>query len=160
MSVTSESSRRILFPERATTAGSEVFESPIWDTLSIFNVDFIKTNTELSSENFLNWELDSWPDSEQYSMDILFSNCYLAAPRPTLGHYQGGSFTHPMLMTCILHIRTEGHREPRSEVGSLSPAERLVGFEPGTFRFWSQRLNPLGHSPRLINGNKNSHLYK
>ena len=48
-----------------------------------------------------------------------------------------------MLITCILHIRPEGHREPRNQVGSLSPAERLVGFEPGTFRFWSQRLNPL-----------------
>ena len=150
MSLTSESSRRILFPERATTAGSEVFESPIWDTWTICNVDFIKTNTEPSSENFLNWELDSWPDSEQYSMDILFSNCYLAAPRPTLGHYQGGSFTHPMLITCILHIRPEGHRESRSEVGSLSPAERLVGFEPGTFRFWSQRLNPHHYPPTAI----------
>ena len=26
------------------------------------------------------------------------------------------------------------------------PAEHLVGFEPGTFRFLLQRLNPLGHS--------------
>ena len=34
---------------------------------------------------------------------ILFQNCYLAAPWPTLGHYRGGSFTHPMLITCILH---------------------------------------------------------
>ena len=64
-----------------------------------------------------------------------FFNCYLAAPRPTSGHYRGDSLTHPMLITAFLHIRPEGHREPRSEVGSLSPAERLVGFEPGTFRF-------------------------
>ena len=35
----------------------------------------------------------------------------------------------------------------RSEVGSLSPAERLVGFETRTLRFLLQRLNPLGHSP-------------
>ena len=69
----------------------------------------------------------------------------MAAPRPALGHYRGGSLTHPMLVTCVLHIRSEGHREPRNEVGSLSPAERLVGFEPGTIRFWWQRLNPLGH---------------
>ena len=34
-----------------------------------------------------------------------------------------------MLIPCVLHIRPEGHREPRSEVGSLSPAERLVWFE-------------------------------
>ena len=66
---------------------------------------------------------------------FFFCNCYLAAPRPTSGHYRGDSLTHPMLITAFLHIRPEGHREPRSEVGSLSPAERLVGFEPGTFRF-------------------------
>ena len=41
----------------------------------------------------------------------------------------------PDVNHCILHIRPEGHREPHSEVGSLSPAERLAGFEPGTFRF-------------------------
>ena len=75
-------------------------------------------------------------------------NCYLAAPQPTLGHYRGGSLTHPMLITCVLHIWPEGHREPRNKVGSLSPVERLVGFEPGTFRFWSKPLNPLGHSPQ------------
>ena len=40
-----------------------------------------------------------------------------------------------------------GHWEPRKEVGSLSPTERLVGFEPGTFRFLLQHLYPLGHSP-------------
>ena len=74
-----------------------------------------------------------------------FFNCYLAAPRPTLGHYRGGSLTHPMLITCVLHIQPEGHQEDRSEVGSLRSAECLVGFEPGTFRFWSQCLNPLGH---------------
>ena len=75
---------------------------------------------------------------------FLFFYCYLATPRPTLGHYRGGSLTHPMLITCALHILPDGHREPRSEVGSLSPAKCLVGFEPETFRFWSQRLNQLG----------------
>ena len=28
-----------------------------------------------------------------------FFNCYLAAPRPALGHYRGGSLIHPMLIT-------------------------------------------------------------
>ena len=70
----------------------------------------------------------------------------MAAPRPTLGHYQGGSLTHLMLITCVLHIRPKGHREPCNEVRSLSLAKCLVGFEPGTFQFQSQRLNPLGHS--------------
>ena len=66
---------------------------------------------------------------------FFFFNYYLAAPRPTSGHYRGDSLTHPMLITAFVHVRPEGHREPRSEVGSLSPAERLAGFEPGTFRF-------------------------
>ena len=30
---------------------------------------------------------------------IYIFNCYLADPRPTLGHYQGDSLTHPMLIT-------------------------------------------------------------
>ena len=66
---------------------------------------------------------------------VYFINCYLAAPRPTFGHYLGGSLTHPMLITAfLLYIfDPEGHRKPCSEVGSMSPAERLVGFEPGTF---------------------------
>ena len=63
-----------------------------------------------------------------------FFNCYLAAPRLTLGHYRGGNLTHPMLITCALHILPEGHWEPCNEVGSLSPAEGLVGFKLRTFR--------------------------
>lgn len=66
-----------------------------------------------------------------------FFNCYLDAPQPTLGHCQGGSLIHPMFIIAFLPIRSEGN-----EVGSLSPAERIVGFEPGTFN----RLNPLSHS--------------
>ena len=52
-----------------------------------------------------------------------FFNCYLAAPRPTLGHSQGDSLTNPMLITVFVHIRPEGHREPHNKVGSLSPAK-------------------------------------
>ena len=33
-----------------------------------------------------------------------------------------------MLFTAILHVRPEGHREPRNEVESVSPTERLVGL--------------------------------
>ena len=69
------------------------------------------------------------------NFSVCFFYYYLAAPRPTLGHYRENSLTHPMSMTCVLHIRPDGRREPRSKVGSLSPAECLVGFEPGTFRF-------------------------
>ena len=64
---------------------------------------------------------------------VVFFNCYLAAPWPTLGHYRGVSLTHLMLITGVLHIQPEGHWEPRNEVGSLSVADCLVGFELGTF---------------------------
>ena len=32
---------------------------------------------------------------------VFFFNCYLAVPRPTLGHYRGDSLTHPMLITAF-----------------------------------------------------------
>ena len=51
-----------------------------------------------------------------------------------------------MLITAFLQFQPKGHREPRTEVGSLSLAERLVGFEPKTFRLQLQRLNLLDHS--------------
>ena len=76
-------------------------------------------------------------------------NCYLATPWPTLGHYRGGSLTHLMLITCVLHIWPKGHQEPCNKIESLSLVEHLVGFELGTFQFWSQCLNSLGHSPPL-----------
>ena len=46
-------------------------------------------------------------------------------------------------------------RRPRSRgVNHLrfaySARGRLVGFEPVTFWFWSQRLNPQGHSPQIL----------
>ena len=48
----------------------------------------------------------------------------------------------PDVNHCALLFRPKGHREPHNEVGSLSLAERLVGFELGTFRFLLQCLNP------------------
>ena len=38
------------------------------------------------------------------SNDNYKCNCYLAAPRPTLGHSQGDSLTNPMLITVFLSI--------------------------------------------------------
>ena len=66
---------------------------------------------------------------------FIFLNCYLAAPRPTLSNYQGGSLTHHIVCTtrCIslrFHFQPEGHWEPRKGVGSLSPAEHLITTEP------------------------------
>ena len=87
---------------------------------------------------------------QQFTYMYIF-NCYLSAPRPTFGHYQGDSLTQPILIVCILRIRPEGHWEPRNELGSLSSVKHLVGFEAGTFRFWSECLNQLGHSFRRGN---------
>ena len=70
-------------------------------------------------------------------------NCYLAAPRPL----SRGQPYSPDVNHCVLHFRPEGQLEPLNEVGSLSPARRLVGFALGTFRFLLERLNPLDHSP-------------
>ena len=70
-----------------------------------------------------------------YVYIYIFLNCYLAVRRPTLGHSQGGSLTNPMLITAFVQVRTKGHWEPHNEVGSLTPAECLAGFELGTFRF-------------------------
>ena len=75
-----------------------------------------------------------------------FLNSYLAAPRPTLGHYREDSFTNPTLITAFLQLWPEGHREPRSEVGSLSHGQAPSGIEQGAMPFLLQRLNPLGHS--------------
>ena len=52
---------------------------------------------------------------------------------------RGGSLTHLMLIAVALHLRPEGHQGPcneaASEAGPISPAEHVVEFEPGTFRF-------------------------
>ena len=41
--------------------------------------------------------------------------------------------TPPMLITAFLHFWHEGHWEPCNDVGSLSPAKLLMGFELGMF---------------------------
>ena len=46
------------------------------------------------------------------------------------------SLTYLMFITAFYEIRCEVRREPRCEVWSLSPAERLEGFKPRTFKFW------------------------
>ena len=45
---------------------------------------------------------------------------HLAALRPTLGHWQGGNLTYPMLITALFQARAEGHWEPCNEFGSQS----------------------------------------
>ena len=92
--------------------------------------------------------------SKKFNLDdssiyLFLFNCYLAVLWPTLGHSQGDSLANPMLITAFVQVQPEGHQEPRNKVGSLSPAECLVGFEQGTFQFWLRHLNPLAHSPFL-----------
>ena len=53
---------------------------------------------------------------------------YLAALRPTLGHWQGSSLTHPIFITTVIKVRSEGHREPRSEVRFQSLAKCISGI--------------------------------
>ena len=67
---------------------------------------------------------------------VFFWNCFSAASRQTQGdHSQGDSLTNPMFITAFELCWPEGDHEHRNEVGSLSPAEHLVGFELETFRF-------------------------
>ena len=65
-------------------------------------------------------------------------------PTANFGPLSRGQPHSPNVNHCLLHFRPKGHWEPRNKVGSLNPAKHLVGFEPGTFRFLLQRLNPLG----------------
>ena len=78
---------------------------------------------------------------------LFFFKLLLGCPTANFGPLSRGQPHSPDVNHCVFHFRSEGHQEPRSEVGFLSPAEHLVRFEPGTFRFLLQRLNPLGHSP-------------
>ena len=71
---------------------------------------------------------------------IYLFNFFLDAPHPTLGHCQRESLTHPMLITAFLQCRPEGHQEPRNKVGSLSPVECLVEFEPEPFSSYGNAL--------------------
>ena len=53
----------------------------------------------------------------------LFFISHLAAPRPTLGQWQGGSHTHLMLITTLFQVLPEGHREPLNNIGPQSLAQ-------------------------------------
>ena len=81
-----------------------------------------------AGSSFLNIKIDRLISIEH------FFNSYLAALRPTLSHSQGSSLTYLMLISGFYLFCPESHGEPHNEVGLLSPAEYLVGFEPGTLR--------------------------
>ena len=48
--------------------------------------------------------LNVYKTTNHKGLFFFFFNCYLAVPRPTLRHSQGGSLTNPMLITAYVHI--------------------------------------------------------
>ena len=80
---------------------------------------------------------------------FLFFNCYLAAPRRTLGHYWGSSLTNPMLITAF-----DSWFDPKI---TRSLVTRL-GLRTRSSPWWSLIQNPsdsqcnaLTHSATLPN---------
>ena len=59
---------------------------------------------------------------------IFIQISYLAASRPPLGYWRGGSLTHPILVTAQLLIRPEGQWK---SFGSRSPVKRINETETG-----------------------------
>ena len=60
---------------------------------------YIYKKMVLFYKNILIYNLLIKLNSKNQSFKKKIFNCYLAAPWPTLGHYQGGSLIHPMLIT-------------------------------------------------------------
>ena len=60
-----------------------------------------------------------------------FFNLLFDCPTTNLGHYEGNSVNH-----YIVQLQLKGHMEPHNKAGSLTPAEQLVGSEPGAFQFY------------------------
>ena len=73
----------------------------------------------------------------------IFFKLLFGCPTVNFDHSRMDSLTNPILITAFSTFFPEGHREPCYEVGSRSPAERLVEFEPGTFQFF--HCNALTH---------------
>ena len=80
----------------------------------------------------------------------IFFICYLAAPQPTLGLLSRGQDHSPNVNYCVLStFNMKAIRNHENEVGSLSPAKHLVGFEPGTLQFFHKTLTQKATLPNL-----------
>ena len=66
---------------------------------------------------------------------LFFFKLLFGCSSANFGPFSRGQPYYPMLITVFVQVQPEGHQEPHNKVGSLSPAERLVGFELGTFQF-------------------------
>ena len=67
------------------------------------------------------------------SHTCVFFQLLFGCPTANFGPFSRGQPHSPDVYHSVFIFSTRGHQEPRNEVGSLSPAEPLVGFEAGTF---------------------------
>ena len=92
-------------------------------------------------------------DNEKTETKCLFTLVFithLAALRPTLCHWQGGSLTHSMLITTLFQSQPGIHWEPRNEVESQSLTKRISGIRTGNLAFPSvTRYLTVSLSPKL-----------
>ena len=84
-----------------------------------------------------------YPDFITGILNSFFPFTYLAATRPTLGHYPRESLLTQCQLLSLILFWSDGHQEPHNVVGSQSSVEHLMGFALGFCQFWMQHLNPL-----------------
>ena len=65
----------------------------------------------------------------------LFFELLFGCPTANFGPFLRESLTNLMLIPAFTQFQPESHQEPCNKGGSLSLAEHLEGFEPGTFQF-------------------------
>ena len=85
-----------------------------------------------------------------YNLFKLFFISHLAALRPTLGHKQGGSLTHLMLITTLFQVQPVCQKEPRNKVGSQSLTESISGIRATNLPILSITCYPtVSLSPKM-----------
>ena len=77
-----------------------------WSSLTMTNLDLLYIKNRIWRRSLNYWIFTQNNQkitcmSEMFSELQNFLNCYLAAPRPTLGHYRGNSLTYSMLTTAF-----------------------------------------------------------
>ena len=68
---------------------------------------------------------------------------HFATLRPSLGHWQGGSLIHSLLIKTLFQVRPEVHREPCKNVGSHSMTEHISGIRVGTLPILNVTCYPI-----------------
>ena len=80
----------------------------------------------------------------EVSPGILFEYTFFwlfGCPTANFGRLWRGQPHSPDNNHCIIQFQLEGYRKPRNVIGSLSPAEHLVGFKLGSFQFCHNATN-------------------